>query len=70
MAAVTIEATDLAELIAAAGEWAYELEVHIAPDSRGFGDVESAESQEGQAEDITASIRRANIALTEVFKAS
>ncbi|WP_152346622.1 hypothetical protein [Brevibacterium sp. CFH 10365] len=65
---VSISIDKLWTLIDAANEWSCELDGHIAPASRGFGDDESAESQEQQAAEIDAAITYANTAIIEAQK--
>lgn len=66
----TIDAALLGLLVDAANEWSCELTGHIAPASREFGDTESAESQEEQAEEIDSAVRRANDAILEAVRES
>lgn len=49
---------DLAEIMDAAGNWANELEEHIAPGSEEYGDEESAANQRATAEKIGKAIER------------
>lgn len=70
MVMATIDAALLGLLVDAANEWSYELTGHIAPASREFGDNESAEAQEEQAEEIDSAARRANAAILAAIKAA
>lgn len=59
MAQVVIDSEILEELLDPAARWSEELVNYIAPASHDFGDEESAESQEGQAESIERAITTA-----------